>query len=447
MSKIVFAYQSWNKDFGYFNPNTHPSDSIINGVKTVPYTHGGQYFTWESVQYDYSVVHRKSYEELMAMGVQAIKSDYLEGLVEHRLLSSIPEGQKYIFPVSVHQVNYFNYNRFHGFDFVDPRVINDVKNNRAKIVIMFPYEGNTGIVDGSQVNKGCLYVDEWCQKAGFTKDQVYFVHGNILADKFNDMVTNYTSQSVDAFTTWLPREYMADINYKQPEYKPEKEKNLYLCYNRTVRQHRKFLLASLYKSNLLHRGIVSFGQKLNADALRHEFGAEKQYQYEDICEMLTSITPLTIDMDLRTNNPAIDIQTNHYEKTFISLMPETHFEDGIMFRSEKIWKTLAVGHPFIVISCAGFLESLKEQGYRTFGRWINESYDAEPHWLRRIHLITEEIKRLSTLSIDTLKAMREEMREDIQHNMDLLRTHYNRDMEHNGSGPLYRRVENIWNSF
>lgn len=447
MSKIVFAYQSWNNDFDYFNPNTHPSDSVINGVKTVPYTHGGQYFTWESVNYDYSVVYRKSYEELIDMGVKAIRNDYLQGLVEHRLLSSIPEGQKYIYPVSVHQVSYFKYNRHHGFDFIDARVINDVKNNRAKIVIMFPYEGNTGIVDGSQVNKGCLYVDEWCSRIGFSKNQVYFIHGNILADNFNNHVTNYTSQSIDAFTTWLPRDFMANHNHKQPEYRPVDNKNLYLCYNRTIRPHRKFLLANLYKNNLIDRGIISFGQKLNSDAIRHEFVVEKQFHYEDICQGLSDITPIEIDMDLRTNNPAIDIQPDHYEKTFISVMPETHYEDGILFRSEKIWKTLAVGHPFMVISCAGFLESLKELGYKTYGKWINESYDAEPNWLRRIHLITQEIKRLSSLSIDNLKAMREEMKEDVQYNMDLLRSHYKRDMEHDGSGPLYRRVEAIWNSF
>jgi len=447
MNEIIFAYQSWNNDFNYFNPNTHPSDSVIDGVKTVPYTHGGQYFTWESVNYDYGIVRRTSYEDLVKMGVLAIKSDYLDNLVTRKLLSDIKENEKYIFPISVHQVNYFLYNQQYGFDFIDPRVIEDVKNDKARIAVLFPYEGNTGIIDTDQVNSGCIILDDWCKKAGLSKHHVYFIHGNILADQFNHVVTNYTSQSVDAFTTWLPREYMATRKYEQPYFQPIDDKHLYLCYNRTSRKHRRLLISSLYFNKLFDCGLISCGEKLSIEKLEHEYYNEQQFHYFKIANELSDMTPLEIDMNLRTNNPAIDIQMDHYTRTFISLVPETHYSEGIMFRSEKIWKTLAVGHPFIILSSPGFLESLKARGYRTFGRWINESYDSEPNLLRRIHLITEELERLSAFNINELRAIREEMREDIDYNMRLVRQHYEEDMNHHGSAPLYNRVKNIWDSF
>lgn len=444
--KMLLAYQSWNKELSCFNPNGHPEDWIINGVKTVPYTHGGQFFTWESLNHDYSLVDKMSYDELIAMGAKPTKQEYLEGLVQFRNIDVIPPGQKYLYHISVHQVRYFLLNEQIGFDFVSPRVIQDVKNNIAKIVILFPYEGNTGMIQGSQVNKGCVIVDEWCKRIGLTKNDVYFIHANILADEFNNTVTNYTTVSVDPFTTWLPRDYMARDSVVPP-YQPVDDKNLYLCYNRTGRIHRKFLLSNIQYKNLFHRGLISCGNFFNKDHIRYDLDRYDLGYLTDSAMQVCDMTPIEIDMDLRTNNPAVDINEDHYRRTFISLMPETHYEEGIHFRSEKIWKTLAVGHPFLVLSCSGFLRSLKELGFRTFDKWIDESYDNEPDWVKRVDMLTDEIKRLSYLNIDRLQEIRQEMYSTLLHNKMLCKQFYDRDMEYNGSAPLYRRVEQIWDSF
>ena len=84
MNKMTFAYQSYNKEFECFNPNGHPEDWMIDGVKTIPHTHGGQFFKWESLNYDYSLVDRLSYQELLEMGAQPTKQEYLEWLVDFR---------------------------------------------------------------------------------------------------------------------------------------------------------------------------------------------------------------------------------------------------------------------------------------------------------------------------------------------------------------------------
>lgn len=448
--EITFAYQSWNDDLKCYNPNGHPKDWMINDVKTVPYTHGGQFFTWESLNHDYSLIDKMSYDELISMGAKPTKQDYLEYLVEFKLLDNIPPGEKYIYHISVHQVRYFLINEKYGFNFVSPRVMQDVKNGVAKIVILFPYEGNTGMltgqVQGSQVNRGCVIVDDWCKRAGLTKNQVYFVHGNLLADEFNSIVTNYTSVGVDSFSTWLPREYMAK-DTEPPAFNPIDDKNLYLCYNRNVRIHRKFLLCMLENKQVFDRGLISCGDPITINHIKYDL---ERYGLEYLlpaAESMVNKVPIEIDMNLKINNPAVDINEDHYTRSFISLIPETHYENDILFRSEKIWKTLAVGHPFIVLSCAGFLKSLKQLGFKTFDKWIDESYDSEIDWIKRMDMATDEIKRLSTLSIDRMKEIRCEMQDVILHNKNLCKHTYNRDMEHNGSAPLYRKVERIWNSF
>lgn len=446
---ITFAFQSWNKDFDYFNPNTHPEDNIINGVRSVPLTHGGQYFTWESMNYDYGkTISENTYDDLILKGAQATKEDYLRKLVTSKLLKDIPPGEKYIYPVCVHQVSYFQLNKDIGFDFVSPRVIQDVKNNIAKIVLLFPHEGHTGMFNGRQVNNGAVLLDEWCKKAGLSKNQVYFISGNLLADEINKQVTNYTSMSLDAFTTWVPREYMNEAsNLTVPKFKPIDDKYLYLCYNRTNRTHRRILFGNLYQKNLMNLGLLSYGEKLRVDSVTYEFERLNQQHLIETAAPLDALTPITIDMDLFRNNPAIDIQRDHYHRTFISVIPETHYEDGILFRSEKIWKTLAAGHPFMVISCKGFLKSLKQLGYRTFDKWIDESYDNEDNWIRRIEMITDEVKRLSTLSIEKLTQMRDEMDKDINYNQRLFKLHNHRDIQTDGHYQLYSKVKRIWDSF
>ena len=450
MKEILCAYQSYNDEFECFNPNAFPKDWIINGRKTVPYTHGGQFFTWESLNYDYSVIDRVSCEELISMGAKPTKQEYLKNYLDFKLLDDIPAGQKYIYHISVHQIMFFYYNRHIGFDYIHPRVIQDVKNKIAKIVILFPHEGNTGIIEKNSqrthVNSGALIVDEWCKRAGFNKSDVYFIHGNLLADTFDTIVENYTSRSIDTFGTWLPKEYMhTTVNI--PSFEPINNQNLFLCYNRNVRLNRQFLLIVLKHKELFSRGLISCGDKINENQILHALGQYNCDYLIPAAKEICKITPIELDQNLKINNPAVDIYEPHYKQTFISLIPETHYEDGILFRSEKIYKTLAVGHPFIVFSCSGFLKSLKNLGFKTFDHWINESYDDATNWIERLNMITDEIKRLSLLDTNQLVKIRNEMAETIQYNKNLMKKIYMTQTSNVKSYPLYVEIEKVWKSF
>ena len=66
-----------------------------------------------------------------------------------------------------------------------------------------------------------------------------------------------------------------------------------------------------------------------------------------------------------------------YIDTYFSMVTETICAESIYsFRTEKIAKPLAIGHPFIVISNAGFYRDLHNLGFQTFGHVIDESFDS-----------------------------------------------------------------------
>jgi hypothetical protein len=71
--------------------------------------------------------------------------------------------------------------------------------------------------------------------------------------------------------------------------------------------------------------------------------------------------------------------------------------------------------PFLLVGAPGNLAYLKSYGFRTFDRWIDESYDSEPDPDRRIQMIVDEMKKLCQGDVDTIYA---EMQEVLDYNFD-----------------------------
>ena len=72
--------------------------------------------------------------------------------------------------------------------------------------------------------------------------------------------------------------------------------------------------------------------------------------------------------------------------------------------TEKTFKPIAMGMPFIIVGTQGSLRYLRSYGFRTFGDLWDESYDYEPDDSKRIEKIAQTLKLLDGL---------EEHRQDI----------------------------------
>lgn len=429
--RITLAFQYWNSEYRWFTPNNHPKNWIINGKKEIPFSHNEYYFKFWNHD---------------SKNLRVNKNSLLDSVyTEKKLLENIPLGKKYILPIFIHKIDYFYKQDPYGFKFISPRVRNDVAQGLAKIVLIFPYEGNTAHTIkykyGGFVTEGSKILDRWCQEANFQKNQVYFLNANLYADEHNKIVKNYTSKSLDIFITWLPRDYMFDEFKFFKNFNPINNQYLFLSYNRQDRIHRDILMLSLHHKKLLDKGLISYNNNIDSAYL------ETVSQYFPIKHLLSNVDcffkkiPLKLDFDLDTNNPASQITDSHYEQTFISIVSETHWEKETLFRSEKIYKTLAAGHPFLVLSSPYFLKSLKELGFQTFDKWIDESYDDELDLCKRIDKITNEILRFSKMSLDELRLIREEMKMTVYYNQRLILKMYKKQKE---NCPLIEQLKTIW---
>ena len=85
---------------------------------------------------------------------------------------------------------------------------------------------------------------------------------------------------------------------------------------------------------------------------------------------------ITDGIDGRTN-PAYDESHDKFINSYLHIVTETRAENSAveMFLSEKIFKPVKYLQPFVVVANSGTLSAFRQLGYRTFDRWIDETYD------------------------------------------------------------------------
>ena len=106
---------------------------------------------------------------------------------------------------------------------------------------------------------------------------------------------------------------------------------------------------------------------------------------------------------------------NYYEKIFVDIVSETFTTGTTSFITEKTVRPIVYKCPFIIMAGKGYLEVLKEFGFKTFSTWWDEDYDnyTGPE---RLEKIIELIKTLSQEKhVDTLKL---ELHRTLEHNYD-----------------------------
>lgn len=97
------------------------------------------------------------------------------------------------------------------------------------------------------------------------------------------------------------------------------------------------------------------------------------------------------------SNSSADYNSDDYKFSAIEVVLETLFDDSRWHLTEKTLRAIACGRPFILASTPGALQYLRSYGFKTFDGLINEDYDNETDPLIRLHMIIEEMQRISSL--------------------------------------------------
>lgn len=85
--------------------------------------------------------------------------------------------------------------------------------------------------------------------------------------------------------------------------------------------------------------------------------------------------------------PSMDL----YSNAWIELVSETYGEDLIL-EGEKTWKPIQTKTPFLIQTSSGYLQWLRNKGFKTFNGLIDESYDLEPDLQKRTKMIADVLE-------------------------------------------------------
>lgn len=188
-------------------------------------------------------------------------------------------------------------------------------------------------------------------------------------------------------------------------------KKLYINLTRVCRLHRAMLLDSLIENKLFDLGfntVSNTGWELQ-DYCRYNPHSKILEQKFDVLDVV----------DLVNTNPNNSVPIKQCKKSFVYITTETHTDSQRMFFSEKVYKPIAIGMPFMVLGNTGTLTYLKKQGFKTFSDWFNEDYDLDIKLQDRIKIIVENLKNYSKLSSADLTKIRGKMIDTCKHNQKL----------------------------
>lgn len=184
----------------------------------------------------------------------------------------------------------------------------------------------------------------------------------------------------------------------------------FIFMNKMARCHRVQMISELLKNGLRKHGYISFTKETSCcTTWPGQYPAVMKEKF-DILDF----------KNVLEKNPTQYVPFSYCKKSFLFLNSETYTGDDKMFLTEKTFKPMRVGMPFITIANVGTLEYLKELGFRTFGNWIDESYDTEVNLDKRIAIIIKELKRFSMMGHDKIFEMRGEMKPILEHNKRLV---------------------------
>lgn len=109
-----------------------------------------------------------------------------------------------------------------------------------------------------------------------------------------------------------------------------------------------------------------------------------------------------------------------YNDIFCDIVTESRFAQPTANFSEKVLRPMFYKKPFIMVGPPHTLHYLKEQGYKTFNDFWDESYDMQEDHESRLFSIFKLIDKINAMSIDELKNIYEKMTVILEHNRNLL---------------------------
>jgi len=110
-----------------------------------------------------------------------------------------------------------------------------------------------------------------------------------------------------------------------------------------------------------------------------------------------------------------------YQDIAVDVICETRIIGNIFFATEKLWRCMVAGRPFIAMAAQNYLANLHRLGFKTFNDFWDEGYD-EYDPTNRILEIEKLVQHLAQKPIREMQAMLLKMKPVLDHNLQRFQT-------------------------
>jgi hypothetical protein len=243
-------------------------------------------------------------------------------------------------------------------------------------------------------------VDYVCARYGW-KSLYYFFHGWAALDWFRGYDKTFLITPIEERT--ITKTFIAPNRIVAGE-----------------RQHRLQMLYWLFKLGL-NDNHISCPETCPAENISvHTAIKPLTDRYPDI-EQVFANQQLPINFTGETDHPMHSCWLSLFDEcadSMLYLVTETVATGRRHHLTEKTFKPIAMGMPFVIVGTKGSLEYLRSYGFKTFGDFWDESYDTIDDDNERIASVAKTLADLDSLSGLEKTQLYRSMAETIKHNWD-----------------------------
>ena len=253
---------------------------------------------------------------------------------------------------------------------IPSRVIKAAKSKKIRILILSIVEGDNFT---SNIFDGFLHLHSTVRLLGLPKQSVLIVSGNLNAgQQYAEWCKQNSKEEYIEFQEGIEW----DGKMSHPPSTAVKIKDYSLPFNSLNRAHRNHRTEHLYflAENKL-QCLISGGAWFDTHPI--DAPIYQTVEYNHYKTVLTANYPKTVDvLDLVNQVPNLVNNLEIYENSQLTVVTESHFDQtGGLFITEKTFRPLLVGHPFMVLGQKGTLKKLRSWGFITDFDGLDQSYD------------------------------------------------------------------------
>jgi hypothetical protein len=273
----------------------------------------------------------------------------------------------------------------------------------GQVKILFYYH------EGDNPEKIKQRLDFLCQHYSLDADCYRFVSGNSAAEHLENFV-----YFADHELLYQRRNSKVSPVVQHQNRRPFE----FLVLSRTHKWWRAAVMAQLEQTGILSKSLWSYNTTISIGDSPEDNPIEIQPRID--IEKFIAQGPYYCDEYTADQHNDHSLNVEHlWTSSYCSIILETHFDadgSGGAFLTEKTFKALKHGHPFVLVAPPGSLDILRNLGYRVFDHVIDNSYDTETNntqrWLRVLAAI-EKIRQ------QDMHQWYQHCWQDIKHNQEL----------------------------